>query len=94
MDPGGATQVGRTYTAQGFEFGYAGVIWGEDIIIRTGVLVGQKSASRDHVVKTPSGKQFIDVVKNAYRAVLARGMHGGPICILDLETRAYVENRL
>jgi DUF2075 family protein len=93
-DPGGATQIGCIYTAQGFEFGYAGVIWGEDLVIRGGVWVGQKSASRDHVVKTRSGERFIDVVKNAYRVLLTRGMQGCSICILDPETRAYVEDRL
>jgi len=93
-DPGGATQIGCIYTAQGFEFGYAGVIWGDDLVIRSGVWVGQKSASRDHVVKTRSGERFIDVVKNAYRVLLTRGMQGCSICILDPETRAYVENRL
>ena len=93
-DPGGATQIGCIYTAQGFEFGYSGVIWGEDLVIRSGVWVGQKSASRDHVVKTRSGERFIDVVKNAYRVLLTRGMQGCSICILDPETQAYVENRL
>lgn len=81
-DPGGATQIGCIYTA-GFEFGYAGVIWGEDLVIRSGVWVGQKSASRDHVVKTRSGERFIDVVKNAYRVLLTRGMQGCSIFILD-----------
>ena len=92
-DPGGVHQVGCIYTA-GFEFGYAGVIWGEDLVIRSGVWVGQKSASRDHVVKTRSGERFIDVVKNAYRVLLTRGIQGCSIWILDPETRAYVENRL
>lgn len=93
-DPGGVHQIGCIYTAQGFEFGYAGVIWGEDLVIRKGLWVGQKSASRDHVVKTRSGERFIDVVKNAYRVLLTRGMQGCSICILDPETRAYVEERL
>ena len=93
-DPGGAAQIGCIYTAQGFEFGYAGVIWGEDHVIRSGVWVRQKSASRDNVVKTRSGERFIDVVKSAYRVLLTRGMQGCSICILDPETRAYVENRL
>lgn len=93
-DPGGVHQVGCVYTAQGFEFDYAGVIWGPDLIIRDGVWVGQPSASRDHVVKTRSGGRFIDVVKNAYRVLLTRGMQGCSLCILDPETRAYVVERL
>ena len=93
-DLGGAPQVGCIYTAQGFEFGYAGEIWGEDLVIRDGTWVGQKSASRDHVVKTRSGERFTDVVKNAYRVLLTRGMQGCAICIIDPETWAYVEDRL
>jgi len=93
-DPGGVQQIGCIYTAQGFEFDYAGVIWGPDLVIRNGTWVGQPSASRDHMVKTRSGARFTDVVKNAYRVLLTRGMRGCYICILDEETRAYVGERL
>jgi len=93
-DPGGEHQVGCIYTAQGFEFAQAGVIWGPDLVVRNGMWVGQPSASRDHVVKTRSGARFTDVVKNAYRVLLTRGMLGSTICILDAETRAYVSERI
>lgn len=93
-DPGGVHQVGCVYTAQGFEFDVAGVIWGADLVIRNGVWVGQPSASRDTVVRTRSGARFIDIVKNAYRVLLTRGMRGCYLCILDDETRAYVNQRL
>ena len=93
-DPGGAQQVGCIYTAQGFEFDYAGVIWGLDLVMRDGTWVGHPSASRDHMVKTRSGARFVDVVKNAYRVLLTRGMRGCYICILDDETRRYVAARL
>jgi hypothetical protein len=93
-DPGGIAQIGCVYTAQGFEFDYAGVIWGPDLVVRDGTWVGQPSASRDHIVKTRSGARFADVVKNAYRVLLTRGMRGCYICILDEETRAYVAKRL
>jgi hypothetical protein len=93
-DPGGIGQIGCIYTAQGFEFDYAGVIWGADLVIRNGNWTGQPAASRDHFVKTRSGARFVDVVKNAYRVLLTRGMRGCYICILDDETRAYVAERL
>ncbi len=44
--PGGVEQVGCIYTAQGFEFDYAAVIWGSDLVIRDGQWVGQAAASR------------------------------------------------
>ncbi|MBD5657189.1 MAG: DUF2075 domain-containing protein, partial [Candidatus Eremiobacteraeota bacterium] len=93
-DPGGANQVGCVYTAQGFEFDYVGVIWGHDLVIRDGAWVGQPSASRDRIVKTRSGARFTDVVKNAYRVLLTRGLRGCHICILDDETRHFVAEQL
>lgn len=93
-DPGGVHQVGCVYTAQGFEFDIAGVIWGADLVIRDGVWVGRPSASRDTVVRTRSGARFTGIVKNAYRVLLTRGMRGCYLCILDDETRAYVSGRL
>ncbi|GAC1428818.1 MAG: DUF2075 domain-containing protein [Candidatus Velthaea sp.] len=93
-DPKGIGQVGCVYTAQGFEFDYAGVIWGPDLVIRNGTWIGQVSGSRDHVVKTRSGARFTDIVKNAYRVLLTRGLRGCHICILDEETRKYVAARL
>jgi uncharacterized protein len=92
-DPGGIGQVGCVYTAQGFEFDYAGVIWGNDLVIRNGEWVGQPSASRDHVVKTRAGARFTDCVKNTYRVLLTRGLKGCYVHILDLETRDYVAAR-
>ena len=93
-DPGGVNQVGCVYTAQGFEFDYAGVIWGEDLVIRNGEWVGQASASRDHVVKTRAGARFTDCVKNTYRVLLTRGIRGCYLHIIDHETRGFVEARL
>ena len=69
------------------------MIWGNDLVICNGGWVGQKSSSRDHVLETRSGERFIDVVKNASRVLLTRGMQGCSICILDPETRADVQDR-
>ncbi len=93
-DPGGLGQVGCVYTAQGFEFDYAGVIWGDDLVIRNGTWVGQVSASRDHVVKTRAGARFTDCVKNTYRVLLTRGLRGCYLYVSDGETREYVRSRL
>jgi hypothetical protein len=92
-DPGGVEQVGCIYTAQGFEFDYAAVIWGPDLVIRDGKWVGQPSASRDHVVKTRAGARFLDCVKNTYRVLLTRGMRGVALYVTDDETRRFIETR-
>ena len=50
-DPGGIDQVGCIYTAQGFEYDYAGVIWGRDLVHRAREgWVAQPEYSRDTVV--------------------------------------------
>jgi len=93
-DPAGVGQIGCVYTAQGFEFDYAGVIMGPDLVIRDGMWLGQPSASRDTAVKSKGAARFTDVVKNVYRVLMTRGMKGSALCILDDETREYVRQRL
>jgi hypothetical protein len=93
-DPGGAGQIGCIYTAQGFEFDDAAVIWGPDLVIRNGQWVGQPAASRDHVVKTRAGARFADCVKNAYRVLLTRGLRGIAVYVIDEETRNYIAARM
>jgi DUF2075 family protein len=93
-DPGGVDQVGCVYTAQGFEFDFAGVIWGADLVRRGDEWVGIPAASHDRPVKTRAGARFTDCVKNTYRVLLTRGLQGCYVCIPDTETRDYVFGRL
>ena len=51
-DPRGIEQVGCIYTAQGFEYDYAGVIFGRDLVYRAGQgWVGRPEYSHDRIVK-------------------------------------------
>jgi hypothetical protein len=95
-DPGGIDQIGCIYTAQGFEFDYAGVLFGRDLVYdpATSAWVGRPACSHDRVVRTRSGARFIDNVKNAYRVLLTRGMQGCYVYFDDPATRAFVESRL
>jgi DUF2075 family protein/predicted kinase len=93
-DRSGIGQVGCVYTAQGFEFDYIGVLWGNDLVIRNGIWVGQPQYSRDHVVKTRSGAKFVDCVKNTYRVLLTRGLKGCFVFFQDPETQRFVGSRL
>jgi hypothetical protein len=92
--PGGVNQVGCIYTAQGFEFDYAGVIFGSDLVVRDGIWVGQPTASYDAQIKRKSNPRFAECVKNAYRVLLTRGLKGCFVSFLDEETCAYVKERL
>ncbi len=92
-EAGGENQVGCIYTAQGFEFDYAGVIFGADLVYRSGKgWVGQVSNSQDSVVKR-SGEKFLDLVKNTYRVLLTRGMKGCYVYFADKETEQFVRSR-
>ncbi len=93
-DPRGVDQVGCIYTAQGFEFDYAGVIFGQDLVYRHGQgWVGQKQYSHDSVVKR-SGDDFLKLVKNVYRVLLSRGMKGCYVHFVDKETEDFVRSRM
>jgi hypothetical protein len=62
----GTDQVGCAYTAQGFEFDYAGAIFGPDLVYRPmdGGWVGQRDQSSDRVVRSGvTEAEFTDFVK-------------------------------
>jgi hypothetical protein len=94
-EPGGIDQVGCICTAQGFEFGYVGVIWGLDL--RYDPLlqdwVGDPSASHDGTVRR-ARISFLENVKHVYRVLLSRGLKGCFVYFMDSDTRRYVESRI
>lgn len=90
---GGENQVGCIYTAQGFEFDYVGVIFGQDLVYRPGIgWIGQNQNSYDTVVKR-SGAHFAELVKNTYRVLLTRGMKGCYVFFADKETETFFRSR-
>jgi DUF2075 family protein len=93
-DPGGLEQIGCIYTAQGFEFDYAGVIFGPDLVYREGAgWISQRGESHDRVAKQDPDS-FTERIKNVYRVLLTRGMKGCYVHFTDDETRAYWESRI
>jgi uncharacterized protein len=96
-DPAGIDQVGCIYTAQGFEYDYAGVIFGRDLVYRTGSgWVGQPEFSHDTIVKrdASTAEDFTRLVKNAYRVLLTRGLRGCAAYFTDAQSREFVLSRL
>jgi uncharacterized protein len=96
-DPGGIDQVGCVYTAQGFEFDYVGVIFGEDLRYdpRSGSWVGDRSKSFDRPVKAARvDDDFVALLKNTYRVLLTRGMRGCYVYFLDEDTPNFFRNRI
>lgn len=94
-DPNGINQVGCVYTAQGFEFDYVGVIFGEDLMydFERQEWKGNQGKSSDNVVKR-SKERFVDLVKNTYRVLLTRGMKGCYIYFMDKDTERFFKSRM
>lgn len=88
----GREEVGCIYSAQGFEFDRVGVIWGPDLVWRTNQWVAQAKRSFDMPVKRSS--RMLDLVRNAYRVLLTRGMRQTSVLCLDEETRAHLASCL
>lgn len=94
-DPNGIDQIGCIYTAQGFEFDYVGVIFGNDLVYNFDEQAwkGHAENSADNVVKRSKDK-FIDLVKNTYRVLLSRGMKGCYVYFMDKDTERFFKSRI
>ncbi|WP_083950078.1 DUF2075 domain-containing protein [Herbidospora yilanensis] len=89
-EPSGFGQVGCVYTAQGFEYDWAGVILGPDLTVRDGVLATVRSANRDPAfksVKSVPDAEFDQLVRNVYKVLLTRGMRGTVLYAVDPAVR-------
>ncbi|WP_231930167.1 DUF2075 domain-containing protein [Friedmanniella luteola] len=91
-DAAGFEQVGCVYTAQGFEYDYAGVIIGPDLVWRSDHWVAQPQHSHDSQVKRGDSAQFDQAVRNTYKVLLTRGMLGATVYSTDAETQALLES--
>lgn len=90
----GLDQVGCIYSAQGFEFGSVGVIWGPDLAWRNGQWVGQRKLSKDPGLRGTSPENATRLLRHAYRVLLTRGMSSTKVLCLDEETRAHLAELL
>ncbi len=93
-DPAGFGQVGCVYTAQGFEYDYAGVIFGPDLVWRDDRWVAVRAANKDPDFKNRtkvSDADFDRLVRNVYKVLLTRGMRGVAIYSTDPKTQVHLE---
>lgn len=82
-------QVGCVYTAQGFEYDFAGVLLGPDLVWRDGDWVAVRSGNKDPALRSRtavSDDHFDALVRNIYKVLLTRGMQGVGIHSVDPET--------
>ncbi len=89
-DDRGFGQVGCIYTAQGFEYDWSGVIFGDDFVRRDGTWVPQREHSFDTPVKRVKA-DFPALVRNTYKVLLTRGMKATAVFSTDPETQAFLE---
>ncbi len=92
-------EVGSTFTIQGFDLNYAGVILGESIAYRNGHIVALPEKCKDHKAvqnrtlengaKQSFGEQF---VKNALNVLMTRGVDGLYIYAVDYELQKTLLN--
>ena len=87
-DPAGVGQVGCIYTAQGFEYDYAGVILGGDLVWRDGQWASNKGASRDGAVL--AAENFDELVRHVYKVLLTRGLLGCGLFSVDRRTNEFL----
>lgn len=91
-DERGFGQVGCIYTAQGFEYDWAGVIFGDDFVRRDGTWVARPQYSHDPAVRKSDGAQFANLIRNTYKVLLTRGMRGVCLYSTDPETQEFLES--
>jgi len=92
IDPKGFDQIGCVYTAQGFEYDWNGVIFGPDLVWRSGRWVADLAGSRDPAMRGVSSNQFEILVKNTYKVLLTRGLVGTIFFSVDLETQEHLKH--
>ncbi len=91
-DPAGFGQVGCVYTAQGFEYDWAGVIIGPDLVVRGGRFISVRDANLDKPLKAKKlfDDQFNELIRNVYKVLLTRAMRGVVIYSTDKETQQFL----
>ena len=96
-DPAGFGQIGCVYTAQGFEYDYAGVIIGPDLVWRDDRWVAVRAANRDPDFRNRtrvSDADFDRLIRNVYKVLLTRGMRGAAIFTGDQASQRFLQSLL
>ncbi|SDL36350.1 hypothetical protein SAMN04488074_110237 [Lentzea albidocapillata subsp. violacea] len=91
-DERGFGQVGCIYTAQGFEYDWAGVIFGNDFVWREDHWESRRNHSHDPAVKKADDLHFNRLVRNTYKVLLTRGMRGVCVYSEDQETQDHLRS--
>lgn len=94
-DDSGMEQVGTVYTAQGFEYDYMAVIFGNDLVYdaSAGAWKAVPEGSHDTQVKRNNVK-LKEHLSSVYRVLLSRAHKGVYVYFMDKGTEAYFREQL
>jgi hypothetical protein len=94
-DDTGMGQVGTVYTAQGFEFDYVGIIFGNDLVYdkSKGEWIARSENSHDAMAKRNNDK-FVEHLKNVYRVLLSRAHKGCYVYFMDKDTEELFKSKI
>jgi len=86
-DDSGMEQVGTVYTAQGFEFDYIGVIFGNDLVYDAGKQEWQSVSRNSHDTQVKRNNPGLARhLQNVYRVLMSRAHRGVYVYFMDVET--------
>ena len=103
ISKGSVDQIGCIHTCQGLEFEYVGVIIGEDLVYRDGIIKvnPSKRSSNDRSIwgwkkmeqedRESTHDKLRALIKNTYRTLMTRGMKGCYVYVCDEELRNYIK---
>ena len=88
-------QVGTVYTAQGFEFDYIAVIFGNDLVYDAKENAWKAVPTRSFDTQVTRGNpNLTEHLKSVYRVLLSRAHKGVYVYFIDQGTRRYFESHL
>ena len=94
-DDSGMEQVGTVYTAQGFEFDYIAVIFGNDLVYDQGSKSWEAVPSNSHDTQvTRNNNELVKHFKNVYRVLMSRAHKGVYVYFMDKDTENYFRSHL
>lgn len=89
-------RIGSIHTIQGVDMDYAGVIIGKDMKYRNGKIVFDKSANaktdRASGIRNSSDEDAEFLIRNTYKVLLTRGIHGTYVYCEDKALNEYLKS--
>ena len=94
-DPVGMDQVGTVYTAQGFEFDYIGVIFGNDLVYNSENQDWEAKPENSHdTMVTRNNVDLTKHLRHVYRVLMSRAHRGVYVYFMDKKAENYFRENL